>query len=742
MNAKTCGLAPLTPEVALLDIPRREHPMYVLTDIQRRWPALAKVVEEVPWVADGVDWSEKWTARNLFEGLHTIADRYGVQEALRVTKMPFFATLSPEESGAVYTLSNLIEDSPRQYRRLLDHPALTGGITDYLAKVIPMLDHVDAEDWNRVLQSASVEDRTIMLPLAGETNLTIVRIQPGLKSRMDQFEYAVRLNECVMGIPFPHRQVTVLNVPTDAGGFYEVTYIGINESLDKEYDDLASLLVHEAAHAYFSADVDWIVEGAATFMQLVDGLLRPDTGYAITNRCADASSVSAFDRAVALDPDFTDKTACHYSLGAAVFWDLFRYLELEAFALGFRKLYLASKQVDDSEFVIVREAFGRSAAAELVLDLYYDGAVKFAQLRGDHAHPRGVPNVQRYISFLSVADGSSGYSPLVSIDEIPANADLRFSFNLYNEDLSEQGDVTQITESIDLIVYFEDGVELEQSEPEIYDFDLTYGRLEFVWHLGTPNGEALKPGSYYAYLYRDGKKIGQTWFYLLSEGVMSSTTIPTLTPQPTATPIVFEATTPDQEALVALYRSTDGANWNNNTNWLSDEPLNRWYGVEAVGGRVTKLDLGDNGLRGEIPSEIGNLTQLRELWLGNNNLTGDEIPKEISDLKRLEILDLGVNEIRGTIPEWLGDLGQLHELHLDNNRFDGEVPEQLGNLAGLGSLTLQGNRGLLGRLPETLTKIENFWRLRFNGTGLCAPVDEDFQTWLRQIPDRQGPNCP
>ena len=218
---------------------------------------------------------------------------------------------------------------------------------------------------------------------------------------------------------------------------------------------------------------------------------------------------------------------------------------------------------------------------------------------------------------------------------------------------------------------------------------------------------------------------------------------PSITPPtPTATPIVFEATTPDQEALVALYRFTDGANWKNNDNWLSDEPLNRWYGVEAVGGRVTKLDLGDNGLRGEIPSEIGNLTHLRELWLGNNDITGDEIPTEISGLKRLVILDLGVNEIRGTIPEWLGDLGQLHELHLDNNRFDGEIPEQLGNLAGLGSLTLQGNRGLLGRVPETLTKIENFWRLRFNGTGLCAPVDEGFQVWILKIPDREGHDCP
>ena len=31
--------------------------------------------------------------------------------------------------------------------------------------------------------------------------------------------------------------------------------------------------------------------------------------------------------------------------------------------------------------------------------------------------------------------------------------------------------------------------------------------------------------------------------------------------------------------LVTLYEATDGANWNDNTNWLSAAPLGEWYGV-------------------------------------------------------------------------------------------------------------------------------------------------------------------
>ena len=216
---------------------------------------------------------------------------------------------------------------------------------------------------------------------------------------------------------------------------------------------------------------------------------------------------------------------------------------------------------------------------------------------------------------------------------------------------------------------------------------------------------------------------------------------PTPTPQPTATPIAFEARTPDQEALVALYKSTDGANWNNNTNWLTDLPLNRWHGVSTVGDRVTALHLGDNGLWGEIPPELGNLTELRELWFGDDNDLTGELPDELSRLTKLEVLDLGYSDMFGVIPAWLGDLRRLRHLYLDNNRFEGEVTDELGNLSDLEVLTIQGNRRLSGPLPETLTNIKNLRWLPFNDTGLCAPLTASFQAWLKGISDWRGSAC-
>ena len=101
----------------------------------------------------------------------------------------------------------------------------------------------------------------------------------------------------------------------------------------------------------------------------------------------------------------------------------------------------------------------------------------------------------------------------------------------------------------------------------------------------------------------------------------------------------------DREALVALYNATDGPNWANNENWLSDAPIGEWYGVRTDdNGRVTWLFLYENRLSGEIPPELGNLANLETLGLSNNRLSG-EIPPELGSLANLEDLSLsGLSE--------------------------------------------------------------------------------------------------
>ena len=55
----------------------------------------------------------------------------------------------------------------------------------------------------------------------------------------------------------------------------------------------------------------------------------------------------------------------------------------------------------------------------------------------------------------------------------------------------------------------------------------------------------------------------------------------------------------------------------------------------------------------------------------------------------------------GEIPSELGDLGNLRTLELDGNDLSGEIPSELGGLSNLVRLNLVGN-DLSGCLPASL----------------------------------------
>ena len=149
--------------------------------------------------------------------------------------------------------------------------------------------------------------------------------------------------------------------------------------------------------------------------------------------------------------------------------------------------------------------------------------------------------------------------------------------------------------------------------------------------------------------------------------------------------------TSDRAALVALYNATRGATWLTSTNWLSDRPLDQWHGVITNSdGRVAELWLWGNNLRGPIPAELGDLTELQTLDLRSNRMTGP-IPVELGDLTNLRRLYLGSNALTGPIPAELGDLTNLRALDLHSNELTGAIPTELGALAKLHTLGLSNN---------------------------------------------------
>ena len=114
--------------------------------------------------------------------------------------------------------------------------------------------------------------------------------------------------------------------------------------------------------------------------------------------------------------------------------------------------------------------------------------------------------------------------------------------------------------------------------------------------------------------------------------------------------------TEERAILTTLYNSTSGTEWKDNENWGSAEPVFTWSRVLIdTSGRVTALWLHENQLSGEIPSELGSLTNLARLFLFDNQLTG-EIPSELSNLEDLEHLLLAGNQLSGCIPVGLQDV--------------------------------------------------------------------------------------
>ncbi len=185
----------------------------------------------------------------------------------------------------------------------------------------------------------------------------------------------------------------------------------------------------------------------------------------------------------------------------------------------------------------------------------------------------------------------------------------------------------------------------------------------------------------------------------------------------------------DRAALVALYNATDGSNWRDcawgncqkPANWLSDKPIGEWSGVSTdANGRVRSLDLRLHRLRGELPAELGNLSELGYLVLNSNGLSGS-IPPELGNLSKLWWLDLGNNALSGSIPAELGNLSQLGTLHLHKNQLSGSIPAELGNLSQLGTLHLHKNQ-LSGSIPAELGNLSQLGTLHLHQNQLSGSI--------------------
>ena len=137
-------------------------------------------------------------------------------------------------------------------------------------------------------------------------------------------------------------------------------------------------------------------------------------------------------------------------------------------------------------------------------------------------------------------------------------------------------------------------------------------------------------------------------------------------------------------------------------------------------GQLTNLRvlwLHDNQLRA-LPESLGQLTNLQALWLQNNQLTA--VPESLGQLTKLQALGLADNRLTEA-PESLGQLTNLQALYLHGNQLTA-VPESLGQLTNLQELWLGNNQ--LTALPESLGQLTNLRVLELGGNRLASPPPE------------------
>ena len=138
---------------------------------------------------------------------------------------------------------------------------------------------------------------------------------------------------------------------------------------------------------------------------------------------------------------------------------------------------------------------------------------------------------------------------------------------------------------------------------------------------------------------------------------------------------------------------------------------------------LTELHLGHNDLQGEIPPEIGNLVNLTHLSLWDNELTGS-IPPEIGNLVNLIYLSLWDNELTGSIPPEIGNLNNLIFLSISENEINGQIPLELGNLIHLNSLGLFNNE-LTGSIPSEIGNLTNLTYLGLFNNELTGGIPSE-----------------
>ncbi|KAL2328411.1 hypothetical protein Fmac_021838 [Flemingia macrophylla] len=185
-----------------------------------------------------------------------------------------------------------------------------------------------------------------------------------------------------------------------------------------------------------------------------------------------------------------------------------------------------------------------------------------------------------------------------------------------------------------------------------------------------------------------------------------------------------------------------------------------WPYVFCSGGRITQIQTKNLGLEGSLPPNFNQLSELQNLGLQRNNLSGalpsfsglsklqyafldynefDTIPYDFfTGLTSIRVLSLEENPLNATtgwsFPKDLENSVQLTNLSLVHCNLVGPLPDFLGTLPSLTNLRLSDNK-LSGGIPASFAQssIQVLW-LNDQSVGMTGPIDViASMTFLNQV---------
>ena len=140
----------------------------------------------------------------------------------------------------------------------------------------------------------------------------------------------------------------------------------------------------------------------------------------------------------------------------------------------------------------------------------------------------------------------------------------------------------------------------------------------------------------------------------------------------------------------------------------------------------------DMYLEGQIPPEVGLLTELEWFDVSNNGisnaLTGS-LPSTFGLVPNIRFLDVMRNDISGTLPSEIGNCRYLEFFRVGWNNLVGSVPPSFGNLESLIELELSKmeNSGISGTIPPEIFMIETLQTFHAQDDSLSGTLPNEIR---------------